>query len=102
MIPTLKTNKKFLEDYRNYQEKISKIEDSSLQQELADLLLRLKEQVGYIDRNHEQLLISGRIPTEIGDIRTNIISIKKSLDSKISNWERSRYIVKPAPRPNEE
>jgi hypothetical protein len=102
MIPTLQTNKKFLEDYRNYQEKISKIEDSSLQKELADLLLRLKEQVGYIDRNHEQLLISGRIPTEIGDIRTNIISIKKSLDSKISNWERSKYIVKPAPLPNEE
>jgi hypothetical protein len=102
MIPTLQTNKKFLEDYRNYQEKISKIEDSSLQKELADLLLRLKEQVGYIDRNHDQLLISGRIPTEIGDIRNNIISIKKSLDSKISNWERSKYIVKPALRPNEE
>lgn len=102
MIPTLRTNKKILEDYKTYQNAIDQITDHTLKQELTSLLEKLKIQVGYIDRNHEQLLISGRIPTEISDIRTNIISIKKSLDSKIDMWNRSKFIVKPAPLPNEE
>lgn len=102
MIPTLRTDKRILEDYKRYQEAIDQITDQSLKDEMSGLLRKLKEQVGHIDRNHEQLLISGRIPTEVGDIRTNIISIKKSLDSKIDMWNRSKFIVKPAPRPSEE
>ena len=102
MIPTLRTNKAILDDFKKYQEAIDKIDDETLKIELSGQLRYLKEQVGHIDRNHEQLLISGRIPTEIGDIRTTIISIKKSLDSKIDMWNRSKFIVKPAPHPNEE
>ena len=102
MIPTLRTDKRILEDYKRYQEAIDQITDQSLKDEMSNLLRKLKEQVGHIDRNHEQLLISGRIPTEVGDIRTNIISIKKSLDSKIDMWNRSKFIVKPALHPNEE
>ena len=102
MIPTLRTDKRILEDYKRYQEAIDQITDQSLKDEMSGLLRKLKEQVGHIDRNHEQLLISGRIPTEVGDIRTNIISIKKSLDSKIDMWNRSKFIVKPALHPNEE
>jgi hypothetical protein len=102
MIPTLRTNKKILDDYKRYQEAIDQITDQSLKIELTRLLERLKIQVVHIDRNHEQLLISGRIPTEITDIRSNIMSIKKSLDSKIDMWNKSKFIVKPELRPNEE
>ena len=102
MIPTLRTDKRILEDYKRYQEAIDQITDQSLKDEMSGLLRKLKEQVGHIDRNHEQLLISGRIPTEVGDIRTNIISIKKSLDTKIDMWNRSKFIVTPAPLPSEE
>lgn len=102
MIPTLRTNKTILEDLKQYQDSIDQITDEALQAELSGLLRKLKDQVGHIDRNHEQLLVSGRIPTEIGEIRTNIISIKKSLDSKIDIWKRANFLVKPAPHPNEE
>lgn len=102
MIPTLRTNKKILEDYKKYQEAIDQITDESLKQELISFLEKLKIQVSYIDRNHEQLLISGRIPTEVSDIRSNIMSIKKSLDSKIDMWNKSKFIVKPEPHPNVE
>ncbi len=102
MIPTLRTNKTILEDFKKYQTAIDEITDVTLKAEMTDLLIKLKEQVGHIDRNHEQLLISGRIPTEITDIRSNIISIKKSLDSKIDMWNRSKFVVKPEPHPNEE
>lgn len=102
MIPTLRTNKAILDDFKKYQEAIDKIDDDALKAELSSQLRQLREQVGHIDRNHEQLLISGRIPTEIGDIRTTIISIKKSMDSKIDIWNKSKFAVKPEPHPNEE
>lgn len=102
MIPTLRTNKAILEDFKKYQTAIDEMSDDNMKAEMTDLLRKLKEQVGHIDRNHEQLLISGRIPTEIGEIRSNIISIKKSLDSKIEMWHKSKFIVKPELRPNEE
>ena len=102
MIPTLRTNKTILEDFKRYQDAIDQITDTLLKDELEALLRKLKDQVGHIDRNHEQLLISGRIPTEIGDIRSNIVSIKKSLDSKIDTWNRAKFVVKPALHPNEE
>lgn len=102
MIPSLTTNPKYIEDYNRYVNEISAITDQSLKAELLNLLGRLKEQVGHIDKNHQQLLVNGRIPTEITDIRANIISIKKSMDSKIDMWKRSKFIVKPAPHPSEE
>lgn len=102
MIPTLRTSKAILDDFKKYQTAIDEITDPSLKTEMTDLLLKLKEQVGHVDRNHEQLLVSGRIPAEIGDIRSAIVSIKKSLDSKIDAWNKSKFIVKPELRPNEE
>jgi len=102
MIPTLQNNKAFIADYAKYQNKISLITDESLKFELTKLLEDLKKQVGYIDLGHQQMFVSGRISTEISEIRSVIISIKKTLDEKISFWERSKYIVKPAPLPNEE
>ena len=102
MIPTLRTNKAILDDFKKYQSVIDEVSDAALKTEMTHLLMQLKEQVGHIDRNHEQLLISGRIPTEIGEIRANIISIKKSLDSKIDIINKSKFAVKPAPHPNEE
>jgi len=102
MIPSLTTNPKYIQDYNRYVTEINAITDESLRIELLNLLGKLKEQVGYVDKNHQQLLISGRIPTEISDIRANIISIKKSMDSKIDMWKRSKFIVRPEPHPNEE
>jgi len=99
MLPTLRTDKRILEDFKKYQDSIDRITNEPLKEELSKLLKRLKEQVGHIDRNHEQLIISGRIPTEISEIRSNIASIKKSLDSKIDAWNRSNNVM-PAPLPN--
>lgn len=102
MIPTLKTNNKIVEDLKRYQDSIDQIEDLNLRTDLNSLLEKLKIEISHIDRNHQQLLITGRIPTEITDIRANIISIKKSLDSKIDMWKRSKFVVKPELHPNEE
>jgi hypothetical protein len=102
MIPKLQNSKVFLDDYKNYQNKISKIEDPNLQKELESLLIKLKEQVTYIDRTHDQMFITGRISNEISDFRSEIINIKKVLDKKITAWQSSQTLIKPELRPNAE
>jgi hypothetical protein len=100
MIPKLQNSKKFLDDFAQYQERIKKIDDTELKNQLTGLLVKLKEQVIYIDRSHESLLLTGRISDDVNDQRTNLAAIKKSLDQKLSMYERSK--IMPAPLPNVE
>ena len=88
MIPKIQNSQRFKDDYKNYQERIIKISNSLAQKELTDLLVKLKEQVTYIDRSHDSMLITGRINSEVSDLRSNLITIKKSLDQKLVHWER--------------
>ena len=43
MIPKIQTSKQFVEDYKQYQERILKISDVTVQNELAGILVKLKE-----------------------------------------------------------
>jgi len=101
MIPKLTSNPHFIEDYKKYQKRILAVTDVNLQKELTDSLLRLKEQVSYVDRDHEQILLTGKMPGDINDRRTKISSIKKHLDERLVAWE-SIQAIKPALHPNEE
>jgi hypothetical protein len=100
MIPQLQSNKKFIDDYKNYQKRINEVTDPNLQRKMTDLLLQLKEQVSYIDRSHQQMFVTGRISTEISELRANLITIKKDLDQKLHDWDKSKF--RPAPLPSVE
>lgn len=99
MIPKLQNSQRFLNDYKNYQEKILKVTDNDLNKELTALLIKLKETVMYIDRSHEQIFITGRISEDISDLKSNIINIKKTLDQKLLLWNHKNF--KPEPRSTE-
>ena len=102
MIPKLATNPRFVEDCQRYQARIDAIKDQGNKSALEKLLRQLIEQVGYIDRSHDQVILTGRMGDDIADIRSNIVSIKKTLDTKLDQIERSNFAVKPALRPNAE
>lgn len=102
MIPKLATNPRYLEDCRRYQERIDSVTDAASREALEKLFKKLKEQVSYIDRSHDQLILTGRMGDDVTDIRSNIVSIKKTLDTKLDQIERSKFAVKPAPLPNVE
>lgn len=102
MIPKLANNPRFLEDCRRYQERIDAVTDQDSRLALERLLQQLKTQVSYVDRSHDQIILTGRMGDDVADIRSNIVSIKKTLDTKLDQIERSRFAVKPAPLPNAE
>ena len=89
MIPKIQTSKQFLADFKQYQERILKVTDPTVQKDLINSLMQLKEQVSYIDRSHESMFITGRINSDVSDLRLNLVSIKKNLDQKLTRWERS-------------
>lgn len=102
MIPKLANNPRFLEDCKRYQEKIDAITDEGSKAALTKVFRQLIEQVSYIDRSHDQLILTGRMGDDITDIRSNIVSLKKTLDTKLDQIERGRFAVRPAPLPNAE
>lgn len=85
MIPKIQNSPQFIEDYNSFQKKIELVEDDDLKKELSDLLVQLKNSVIFIDRCHEQTLINGRISSEVGEIREEIIKTKSSLIQKLAN-----------------
>lgn len=96
MLPKLSNSQRFVEDYKNYQKRILEVSDPELQKELTSTLLKLREKIQFVDRSHEQVFITGRIPTDISDLRTEVIKFKQSLDTKLSAWEKAQA-NKPAP-----
>lgn len=88
MIASLLNSDRFKEDYKNLQKRIANIPDTSIQDELFDHLKKLKENVSFIDRCHEQMLISGRISSEISDIREKISFHRKALEQRLSQIEK--------------
>ena len=101
MTPKLQSSSRFINDYKDYQRRISLVTDENLKKELTEFLLKLRDQVGFLDRQHEQVFYTGRIPSDVGDIRADIVKYKTVLDQKLKAWEMAQ-LVKPAPRPNAE
>jgi hypothetical protein len=93
---------RFIEDFENYQKRIAQVTDENLKNDLTSTLVKLKEHIQYIDRSHEQIFFSGKIPTdEIAENRNEVAKYKKFLDSRLLDWEQRQYL-KPALHPNEE
>lgn len=101
MIPKIANSNRFTEDYKRYQQRILAVTDENLQKELTGLLVKMREQVQYLDRSHEQILFTGKVPSDVSDHREGVIRYKKSLDHRLEAWEKAQ-LIKPALRPNEE
>jgi len=83
----LQNNPRFVEEYTSYQKRIAAVTDTRLQEDLTKMLVQLREQVRFIDRTHEQVYMTGRIPNEVSDLRNDLIKHRKTLDQKLRDWE---------------
>jgi hypothetical protein len=83
----LQNNPRFVEEYSNYQKRIADVTDKKIQEDLTGLLLQLRDQVRFIDRTHEQVFVTGRIPGELSDLRNDLLKHRKTLDQKLRDWE---------------
>jgi len=87
---TIQSSERFKKEYTDFQDRISKISDENLQQDLITKLSELKEMVIYLDRQHETLYVSNKLGGDVKETREDIIAIRKYLTETLSNWERAQ------------
>lgn len=79
----LEKSKEFQEEYINFKNKINKINNDKVKEELYALLNALHNEVKKIDIQHNEVVISHRIPTATVETRNNIIKIRQKISEKI-------------------
>lgn len=92
MFPKLQYDERWLADYRHFQEQISEMKDPNLQKELTEVLLALKAQIEYVDQHHEQIFITGRIPSDTGELREVIAKHRKTLEDGIAAYKATSHL----------
>ena len=93
MMQTIQSSERFKKEYLDFQERISKVTDGILQQDLTTKLTTLKELVMYLDRQHETLFVSNKLGSDVKETRDEIVSVRKQISESLANWERAQIKV---------
>lgn len=88
----LMKSERFLNEYKQFQDKISRISDQKIKLELTDLLKTLVRIVKEIDSKHRELSPEMKLPNELIDKRTDLLDVRKKISKKISECEKARLI----------
>jgi hypothetical protein len=86
----LSNSQRFLAEYQDFKDKISKITNLDKKQELTDLLNQLVHEVRSIDNKHAELNQMSRMPSSVTDIRESLSSIRKTLHSRLADYSRNQ------------
>jgi hypothetical protein len=90
MIPKIQNSPQFLQEYTGFQQRISAITNEALQNSLTELLTSLKNEINFLDRHHESLYLSNRMPADVVETRETISNIRKEILNKLTAWESSQ------------
>ena len=79
----------FKQEYEFFRDKINKIENIQLKEELNALLNVLLIEVKNVDTLHNELSITNRLPIGANDSKHKINTIRKQLITKLRDWDES-------------
>ncbi len=85
---------RFLEEYKNWYDKISRVTDENAKTELTRLLQQLVNEVKRIDSHHNDLLIKTSVDHSIKESRESLISLRRKISNKITECETAGLIEK--------
>lgn len=92
MMQNIQSSQRFKTEYEDFRSRIAKVDDQSLQNELTNKLLKLKEMVVYLDRQHEALLVSNKLG-DVSETRSDIVAIRKYIKDSLENYERAQIKI---------
>jgi hypothetical protein len=90
----LSTNPRFIQEYKELTEKISRISSDDKRNELNDLLKKLVAEVKAIDLDHQELAFSPKLSSDATNRKQNLITIRKNLFDKVKDCEKAGLIIK--------
>lgn len=85
----LSKNERFLKEYSEFKEKISKIQDEKIKSELQNMLSILAKEVKIIDQNHENIILTKKIPDDLNERREIILSLRKKIERKLLDCKQA-------------
>ena len=86
---TILKSDRFQKEYKEFQEKINKINDTKAKAEVTFLLNQLVAEVRAIDAGHAEMFNGSKLPSTLSDHRSGLTSIRKKLISKLSECEHA-------------
>lgn len=85
----LSNNKRFLEEYKNFNERIRNITDSEVKRKASALLIEFYNEVKIIDQHHLDLIYQPKIAETISESREILRQKKSQLTKLLKSWENS-------------
>ena len=85
MLELIKSSR-FQAEYQEYCAKIEQITSSDTKNQATILLKTLVNEVRKLDTQHQEMFSGNQIPMGLGDIRNDISSIRKKLDTLLNDW----------------
>ncbi len=81
-------SQRFQTEYQNYQSKVENITDATIKNQAIILLKTLVNEVKKLDSQHQEMFSGNQVPMGLGDVRSDIVNIRKKLDTLLKDWER--------------
>jgi hypothetical protein len=88
----LSKNQRFLTEYQNFSEKISKITNEQIKNDCLNLLNELSRKVKDLDQQHLDIVSISKIPADLDNVRNEILSVRKKLFSKLEDCQKANMI----------
>jgi hypothetical protein len=81
-------SQRFQEEYQMYQTKIEKISNEDIKNQATVLLKTLVNEIKKLDSQHQDMFSGNQIPMGLGDVRSNITTIRKKIDRLCKDYEK--------------
>lgn len=81
-------SERFLKEYNEFKDNISKIENDEVKKELNLLLDKLVAEVKSIDRLHENLLLTRRLATDDNGKRETVLTLRKKISQRLEEYKK--------------
>jgi hypothetical protein len=88
MLSLLKSER-FQNEYNDFKNRISKVTDERLKITLENYLNKLVTHAKNLENQHLEMIFSKQMRSMSNDLRDNILEVRKTIDKKLSDWERA-------------
>ena len=82
----LQRSSRFQEDCTRYRTAIDSMPDGAAKQESQQLLNKLIAEIKKLDSMHMEMIYSRQLPTMGDEMKQDIITIRKRLETRIKDW----------------
>jgi hypothetical protein len=88
----LSKNPVFIEECSNFKSQIDQVTDQKAKTQLETLLTNLVAEVKSLDRRHEDLIYSPKMPDSVLDHKSNIGEIRKKIKTMLEDCKKAGLI----------